>query len=326
MRTFRSSIFSFDTLTACDPRGSGAWQTVVLAICLLAVAELGARSALTPIGAYWEYWTPRAAAKFERYRADVRRGTPPRLLAVGDSTGASDIEPAALADAAGVDTAFNLAWPANFPMAFRESTLPLLRSDAAPDVVVASFSPTGFLSSPRVERFEEAILSSPYVRALRGERQAADYSYLARLRPALPFRGSWWTGNGLPQPANGGFMPLTGADAAPDVGEEERPFERERFAVLEALREAGRQHGFEVVVVVPPRRDPSAVREGAEATYLSRLRQGGFTYLDFREPSFLQPAHFYDGGHLNRDGARIYSARLGEALRGKVPREVDSSH
>src|SRR4051794_39576256 len=96
---FRSSIFSSSTLRplAGGP-GAGTAKAAVLAILLVVGAEGAARVALAPIGAYWEYWTPAAAGKFEVYREQVRRGAVPGLVVVGDSTGARDIDPALLRD------------------------------------------------------------------------------------------------------------------------------------------------------------------------------------------------------------------------------------
>ena len=314
MRTFLSSIFSFRTLAISDVRGSGACQTVVLAVCLIVAAEAVTRRALAPIGGYWEYWTPRAAVKFERYRADLVRGVVPPVLVVGDSTAARDVDPEALSAALNIGPAFNLAWPANFPLAFEYSTLPLLRNAVTPDIVVVSFSPLAFFDSPTVRRFEESILSSPYTRRAAGERGVSDFVHLARLRAALPFRKSWWTGTGLPQPSDGGFMPLEGTTGAAEGIEEVGAFGRDRFAVLQDLQGYSRRYGFQLMVVLPPRRDVSQVRRNSEAEYVERLRAAGFQYLDFREAPFLSPEHFHDAGHLNRVGARIYSSRLGEAL------------
>lgn len=318
MPMFRSSIFSSDTLAECNPRGSGSWQAVVAALCLVAAAEVIARTAVAPLGAYWEYWTPAAATKFETYRGQVQRGTPPQLLAVGDSTAARDIEPAVVADAAAARDAFNLGWPANFPLAFRESTLPLLQADVAPRTVVASFSPASFFDSTRVRRFEESILSSSYARRLKGERQVSDVVFLSRLRAGLPFRKNWWGRRPLPLSTDAGFMPLNGTDTAVDVAEENEPFADERFGVLEQLAAAGRAHGFDVVIVVPPRLAPTPARAEQEQVYVARLKASGLHFLDFRDAAFLGREHFYDSGHLNREGARIFSRRLGEALRATV--------
>ena len=52
-----------------------------MTVCLVGGAELVARRAVAPIGSYWEYWTPQAAAKFEGYRAMLRTGRVPRLVA-----------------------------------------------------------------------------------------------------------------------------------------------------------------------------------------------------------------------------------------------------
>jgi hypothetical protein len=166
-----------------------------------------------------------------------------------------------------------------------------------------------------VRRFEESILSSAYARRLEGQRQVSDFVFLSRLRAALPFRKNWWGRRPLPLSTDAGFMPLNGSDAAPDVAGENEPFAAERFAVLEQLAAAGRAHGFDVVIVVPPRLTPTAARARQEAVYVTRLQTRGLHFLDFRDASFLERGHFYDSGHLNREGARIFSRKLGEALR-----------
>jgi hypothetical protein len=286
----------------------------VCTLCLVGAAELVARSAIAPIGDYWEYWSPQAAAKFEKYRSDISRGKAPDILIVGDSTGARDIDPAVLVESGAADSAFNLAWPANFPLAFEQSTSPLLRNEVVPKLVIVSFSPTAFFGTPRVIRFEESILASAYCRRLQGERQASDVFYLARLRPALPFFRSWWTGKKLPQPASAGFMPLTGSSTTPDVEEEAHGFGDDRFAVVAALRDAAQRRGFDLLVIVPPRTRSSELRRAVEATYVSRLAANGIRYLDFRDAQFLSPRDFYDQGHLNREGARSFSEHIRDAL------------
>ena len=73
MRTFLSSIFNSRTLDLSDMRATGAWKALILTLCVVGAAELVARRAIAPIGGYWEYWTPQAAAKFEEIgRASCR--------------------------------------------------------------------------------------------------------------------------------------------------------------------------------------------------------------------------------------------------------------
>ncbi len=314
---FLSSIFSSRTTSFSDARGGSSLKTLALVLCLVGGAEAAARAALRPIGDYWAYWTPAAAAKFESYRSNVRRGTPPRVLVVGDSTGARDIDPRPLAEATG-RTAFNLAWPANFPLAFKSCTLPLLETGTRPDLVVASFIPSGFLDSNSARRFEQAILESSYCRRQREQISASDYSYLARIRPSLPFLRSWWTGRSLPTVKNLGFMPLTGSDDAPEVPTRMAGFEDQRFAAIEDLYRAGHQFTFQVVVLIPPRRDPTAELRRAETEYLARLERCGFEYVDYREPSFLTASDFHDRNHLNAHGAQALSQALGAELARRV--------
>lgn len=314
MRTFLSSIFSFSTPSFSDAKGSASFRTLAMVACLVAMGEMTARAALDPIGDYWAYWTPAAAAKFEDYRSHVRHGSAPHVLVVGDSTAARDLDPAPLAEATRA-TAFNLAWPANFPLAFRLCTLPLLRSHSRPDLVVASFVPTGFLDSSSARRFEESILESTYCRRERDQISASDYSYLARIRPALAFRRSWWTGTSLPQVKDLGFMPLDGNEVASDIPtvipsvdpQITLMIAPQRFAAIEDLYRTARRFEFAVIVLVPPRRRPGPVIRRLEDDYIARLQACGFDYVDYREPSFLNDGDYYDRNHLNTHGAALLS-------------------
>ena len=140
MKTFRSSILSFDTLNLEGWKAAGLRNEILVAILLLVGAELLARSALAPIGDYWRYWEPEAAVKIEAYRAMVRKGVPPRILIVGDSTGEFDIDPTGVADDATFEGAdvYNLAWVGNRSEAFRRCTLPILANGPISEVVVVS--------------------------------------------------------------------------------------------------------------------------------------------------------------------------------------------
>ena len=145
--------FSSRTLSLSDWRGTGSLKTVILALCLIAMAEGVARMAIAPIGDYWRYWTPAAAAKFETYRGAVRDGSGARLVVVGDSPGARDIDPARLGAAGFGDERVQPVVAREFSARLQGvHAAGLFRDGTAPDLVVASFSPTGFLESPRVSR------------------------------------------------------------------------------------------------------------------------------------------------------------------------------
>ncbi len=211
MKTFRSSILSFDTLNLEGWKAAGLRNEILVAILLLIGAELLARSVLAPIGDYWRYWEPEVAVKIETYRAMVRKGAPPHILIVGDSTGEFDIDPVGVADdsmSEGPDV-YNLAWAANRAEAFRKCTLPILAKGPMSELVVVSLSPDAFIESRASRQSEQAITSSSFCKNLNGERSVADYLYLARVRWAWPFLESWWSGRKLPYaPNSGGFAGL----------------------------------------------------------------------------------------------------------------------
>ena len=75
-----------------------------------------------------------------KQRAMVRKGVPPRILIVGDSTGEFDIDPTGVADDATFEGAdvYNLAWVGNRSEAFRRCTLPILANGPISEVVVVS--------------------------------------------------------------------------------------------------------------------------------------------------------------------------------------------
>jgi hypothetical protein len=306
MRTFLSSTFSSDTPAWTRGNIVLSLRTLILVVVLVGGAEVVARIALRPIGDYWQYWTSEAAPKFESYRTAVRRGAVPSVVIVGDSTGARDIDPARLGG-----NAYNLAWPANLPIAFGKCTLPLLQSSATPELVVASFTPLGFTDTANVRRLEESIVSSVYCRKLQGEGSVADFSALARVRLALPFRRSWWTGRSLPTVRSAGFMPKLGMGTeALLVNDDSAQFSDQRFEPIEALIRTARERGFALLVVVPPRQNPTAARLVTEQAYIDRLRRSGVAYLDYRDATFVKPSDFYDDAHLNIEGAEIFSKEL----------------
>jgi hypothetical protein len=328
-----SSTSSSEALPAKVVGAARFLKAVALAAALVVCAELLCRLALGPLGHYWQYWDLAAAAKFEHFRERARQGRAPALLVVGDSTGASDIDPASVASQfePGVD-AYNLAWPADFPLAFRACTLPLLReASRGIRVVVASFSPRGFVESPEADRFESAILNSLICREVQGRREAAHYVYLARVRYALPFRRSWFTGGGLPGPPDrAGFMPLDGGNQEPPPARSASATEarvgivslsEERLRAIFDLAELGRQKGFRLVVVMPPISSDDPLVAEIERQYMSRLsssRNPAVDVIDFRRPDFLAPTDYKDGIHLFADGARRYSEHLGQALRERL--------
>ena len=317
MKTFRSSILSFDTLNLEGWKAAGLRNEILVAILLLIGAELLARSVLAPIGDYWRYWEPEVAVKIETYRAMVRKGAPPHILIVGDSTGEFDIDPVGVADdsmSEGPDV-YNLAWAANRAEAFRKCTLPILAKGPMSELVVVSLSPDAFIESRASRQSEQAITSSSFCKNLNGERSVADYLYLARVRWAWPFLESWWSGRKLPYaPNSGGFAGLDRDFGRVPARFADGSVVPERFAVIADLVRLADWRGFKLVFVLPPRIDPTPYRLNADRQYREYLMASALPVLDYGEVPFLTRRNFADQNHLNRAGARIYSHQLGRDI------------
>jgi hypothetical protein len=254
------------------------------------------------------------------------------VLVVGDSTAARDFDPAAILEALppGAD-AYNLAWPGNFPLAFRCTTLPLLaEAPAVPKVVVAAFTPNGFADTERVRRFEAGILSSEACRRAAGDMVPGDYLKLTRL-------GRAFSSAPAPRDEAGtgatelGFMPLEGRSTERRGREERgrradddvRSVTAERVAIIDDLGRVAKDRGFSLIVVVPPvapkERDGNVYVEYARE--LARAAaEHGFTAIDWRHPEGYGRESFYDSVHLNAEAARRLSRELGEVMRGKLKR------
>ena len=329
MTRSRSSIFSSNTLDLSGPRPRGVVATALVALALVLVGEWFARAAVAPIGDRWQYWDAAAAPKFSVYRTLVQEGRTPDVVIVGDSTAARDIDPAHLPrESGGAPTAYNLAWPANFPLAFRWTTAPLLEEGGTPPrVVVVSLAPTGFLDDARVQRFEAGVLSSPYVRIAKGDSLVAEWSYLARVRRSMPWRAAWFGGAGLEAPdAAGAYMPLRAAPASAEARDDEPAvrvqLSEERLDVLAALFRTGQDRGFRILLVIPPRIAPSSMRLAVEAQYLAWIRSHAqldhVELADLREPEFLDATCFADAGHLNPVGAKKLSKHLAPRVRALI--------
>lgn len=295
--------------------------TIALALALLVVAEGASRLVLRDVGNRWEYWDKLAAVKFEDYRSRVSSNSVPDIVVIGDSTGARDLDPASMATQflAGKDI-YNLAWPANFPLAMRATTLPLLREPYhVPKIVIASFTPSSFTDNPRAKEFEQEILGSTYCQHLSGNYSFADKFYLPRLRNSLPFiRESF-----KPNPEfddlrkNKGFMPAAVVEDYRSQDSTGRAHEvvSSRFEVLLELAMLSRKRNFQLFILIPP---VSAAVESQTASvykeYLARLelaqKQYDFTILDKRHSDFLTPEYFTDGIHLTPAGASRFSSSI----------------
>ena len=331
MERRRSSIFSFDTARPRSIPGSW-WATLGLTAGLLAAAELTARVALAPMGdRLWGYWDEAAAQKFEWYRTRVGQGHAPAILVVGDSTGARNVDVAALGSAAGGLDVYSLAAPANFPLAFRVSTLPLLRMDPRPDHVLLVQLPHSYTDAAEVVENERGILTSAVARQERGEILATDYLHLARLYPARRLLARYWVHGAVlvQEPPCGGFMPLDSTSAGPDRARDGTSavpsFSPERRAVLLELAALTRARRQNLVVVLPPLRERPLppVLEAHRDWLLQNASVHGFAVWDYSQASFLPDDLFKDNTHLSPEGAARLGAALGARLRPSSPGSRD---
>jgi hypothetical protein len=328
VRTSRSFIFSFDTLRLSRGSSNGFRQSLLLGLLVVCAAEGVSRIVLAPIGRYWEYWDPPAAVRFEGYRRHIDSRKAPDIVIIGDSTAARDIDPAVvIASQNGRVTAYNLANPANFPLALKVDTLPLMESpNVVPKIIIASFAYRSFMDTDRVRRFENGILSSPYCQHVLGKTFAADYFYLLRLRKSSPFIVDRW--HPVAELAeirkHHGFLPFAGTERETrgdqSVAEAETSttarLDSERLAIIGRLGQLAKARNFSLVVVVPPVRYPFPNR--LFDSYLEELKRAqrelGFTVLNFYSAPFLSPENFYNDHHLNREGAEIYTREILKAI------------
>ncbi len=299
----------------------------MLALLLFAIAESVSRSIVRKVGRRWEYWDKIAAVKFEDYRALVSSNAGPDIVIIGDSTAARDLDPRSMATGhfSGKEI-YNLAWPANFPLAFRITTLPLLREPyQAPRIVLASFTPGSFTDNPRVDEFEQEILKSTYCQHVLGHYSFADKFFLPRLRNAMPFLQNKPDEEFNELRKNKGFMPseaVVEEYRTTDSGTRASQIVASRFDVLIELADLSRQRKFELYILIPPV-SPTFAAPTADIyqQYLALLKTAqqkyGFTILDKRHSDFLTDEYFTDGIHLTRAGAEIFSSTL--------PREFQSA-
>jgi hypothetical protein len=147
---------------------------------------------LSPIGGFaWGYWSTDAINKFEWYRHLSQENLVPKVVAVGDSTGARNFYPKYFTDSAGVSS-YNLAWPSNFPLAFHATTLPLMENDARPLHVLLFQIPFSFIDNAKIARFENSILSSPIAQKYIKKYLISDYIYLSRITKARLLLKRYW--------------------------------------------------------------------------------------------------------------------------------------
>ena len=331
-----SSIFSFDTLHVGGERPTGTLRAILLVALLVVPCELAARRALAPVGRYWEYWDAAAAMKYEEYARRIEQGDPPDVVVIGDSTAARNIDPAAMRTVLpeGTDV-LSLTWPANYIAACGVTTVPLFDSDrGVPKVLVVSLDTSGMTHHPSVAALQQQLLSSPFAEHQAGGWVAADVCYLVRLSRARAFRRSWWHGRGLHRPpAHDGYMPLDGAlkkktldQIDPEGHSLYMEIDPERFEVFRRIGEIARRRRFQVVLVFAPKFFQADLAP-AEREYLAGLEaiaaEYDMTLLNARPSPYLSGEHFWDEGHLNREGAELFSQRLGQIVAPLLEEAVD---
>lgn len=318
----RSSIFSFNTLqTGSIP---AAWVgSIVIALTVLLGLEIAARVLLAPLGNHvWGYWSDEAANKFEWYRQEATIGQGFDVVVIGDSTGARNFSPEAFDAALPGVRSYNLAWPANFPLAMQATTVPLLADSRPPEFLILLQNPEAYADQPRVIEFEAGILSSPVGK--RGQHQlvTADHLYLARLYRArhLLARHLRGTGETVSRPAHSGFMPLIpkaeGSPRATSLPEITAPMPHttlRRETVLELARLAT-DRGMSLIVVLPPVNEtPPPEDFRIHKVWLDTVADPyGFSVWDLSAPAELEDHHFFDKLHLYKDGALLFSRLMGE--------------
>lgn len=325
---FLSSIFSSENLRSVE--FPAQWKaSIVLLVILLLGAEFAARLLLAPVGDYlWAYPPASAPGTFEWYRALATTGRTPRVVAIGDSTGARNFNPEAFSSTSRIGSAYSLARPGHFPLALRSSTFPLLEVGEPPEIVLLFQWAGSFRDDARVRQIERGSLSPALEARRNGKAVVTDYVYLSRLYPARKFLWRHWIlGAPLIEPSQfGSFSPLRRRDnAVPNLtGVMTRPvdeivFSEQRRDVVRELLHTAQVRGFLVVAVVGPQARP----EGDHVTerHLSWLGEleamacAEFAILDVRATPFIESSQFKDNNHLYEQGATRFSERLGELVR-----------
>jgi hypothetical protein len=324
---FLSSIFSSETLRSIElPRH---WiASMALLAFLLVGAELAARFLMAPIGEnVWAYSPSNSYRAFEWYRYRSETGNTPRVVAIGDSTGARNFDPESAADSFGDQDIYSLARAGNFPIALRSNTLPLLETGEPPEVVLLFQWAGSFRDDPRVRQIERGARSSLLEARQEGRWLVTDFLYLARLYPARSFLVRHWVA-GKPLVTNadfGSFSPLQRSATSPPQAtdgtvpeQDEVQFSDARRDVVLKLLEIAKERDIIVFAVVGPQRSPGKDRvTELHLQWLSDVRTANcanFEILDERDVAYLAAEHFKDNNHLYADGAARFSSDLAGRL------------
>jgi hypothetical protein len=314
------------------------WASNVLLLILLITAEIFARVVLAPIGDYlWAYDSTALSRSFEWYRQQAENGSAPRVVAIGDSTGARNFDPSSFSEAAAVDSVYSLARAANFPRAMRSNTLPLLDLDSVPDAVILMQSPDTLRDDPRTDQIEAGMVSSILEARLDGRFIITDFIYVTRLYRARSYLLDYWIRNEpLIRPAgNNGFSPFAREEGV--IDNRNRPtgqldetfrFSEMRREVTKSLLNIAEARQFIVIAVVGPYlygTDYAVTNE--HLAWLEELEQEhceALVVLDMRTMPGLSPEAFKDNHHLYESGARTFSGALGATVRDLLDRDIPS--
>ena len=296
--------------------------SLLVALVVVLGTEVAARVFMSPLGdRVWAYWSDDAVDKFEWYRDRVASGRVPAVIAVGDATGARGFDPRVFSETAGAES-YNLAWPANFPLALPVTTLPLLEELPPPETVFLFQTPASYVAAPEMIRVEQSIRDSLIGKRVLGASSAViDSVYLARLYPARFYLIRHWI-HGAPlysEPALQGLLPLDGTDseeldAAAVESWRNAQFSEPRRAVLRELTRIAAARGFRLIVIVPPSLlpDPTDMTT-RHVTWLRELEADArLDVWNYASTSGLAADHFWNVGHLNREGASLFSAILAD--------------
>lgn len=305
------------------------WASIGLLVGIFVLAEASARILMQPVGDnLWAYNPPSLSRPFEWYRHLTEENMTPAVVAIGDSTGARNFDPESFAAASAIENTYNLAHPGNFPLALRSNTLPLLDSDHTPDIVILFQWSGSLLDSPRVDALEAGAMS-PILEARRnGSFTITDYIYLTRIYRARSFLVDYWLrGKTLLQPPDDkGFAPLSRPEGEAKT---DRPtdssvqpqfdFSEERRDVIKRLSDLAEERGFLLVVIVGPYRSGDRYQDGG-GLHLAWLRElemiecRNMVVMDLTSLLGNHPEFFKGNHHLYEEGAKYFSARLGEPI------------
>jgi hypothetical protein len=297
-------------------------------LCTLAVvvgAELVSRYLTSSADGVWEYWSEDAFFSFSEFHKLESKGMRQEVVVCGDSTGYHDIDINELANLTGrVGKTWNLSSPGNFPLAFRVSTLPLLRRTAESDpqerTIVISFIPAGLV--PDFETPSEKSIISAAACADRDPIVEIRRMFsLLRLRLCLKYLIA---PIGSPTEIlnhRGGEVLIGKKREIKTVRSDGEPVSSllnpARTGVLRDLLSLLNQAKWHAVIVIPPSNETELRRLNTVAyrSFLSDLRKDfDFTLLDFFESGIFKDDDFFDANHLNESGATKLTRELAKAL------------